>query len=67
MLHSTGELDTRPAWIKIFVDDIHYLHYGCFLFLATLLVTFVISILTEPMDPDKVSKAKLCTVHKVKF
>ena len=27
--------DTRPAFVRHFVDDIHYLHYGALLFLVT--------------------------------
>ena len=33
--------DLRPAFVKHFVDDIHYLHYGALLFIITGLTTII--------------------------
>lgn len=38
--------DIRPAIIK----DVHYLHFGCILFLLCIIVTTIISLLTAPID-----------------
>lgn len=46
--------DPRPEIIKVLVGDIHYLHFGCILFLITIVVTVVVSLLTEPMDKNYV-------------
>ena len=46
--------DTRPEFVKVFVDDIHYLHYGAILFLVTGLATIIISLLTEPIPEEKI-------------
>merc|ERR1712227_1070303 len=45
--------DTRPAFVKAFVDDIHYLHYGAILFVITGAVTIIISMMTEPIPEEK--------------
>ena len=52
---SCGSLiqDTRPAFVKAFVDDIHYLHYGAILFVITGAVTIIISMMTEPIPEEK--------------
>lgn len=46
--------DPRPEIIKRLVGDIHYLHFGCILFVITLVVTVVVSLLSEPMDKNYV-------------
>ena len=47
-------MDPRPEIIKRIVGDIHYLHFGCILFVITLVVTVVVTILTEPIEKDYV-------------
>ena len=49
----SGLPDERPAFVKHFVDDIHYLHYGALLFLITGLAAIIISLLTEPIPEEK--------------
>ncbi|XP_064103875.1 sodium/glucose cotransporter 4-like isoform X2 [Macrobrachium nipponense] len=44
--------DPRPEWIRVLVDNVHYLHFGCILLVISLVVTIVVSLLTEPI-PDK--------------
>ena len=46
-----GAEDTRPNMIKNF----HYLHFACFLYGATLLAVVVLSLMTDPIAPGKVS------------
>merc|ERR1712227_69128 len=52
---SCGSLiqDTRPEFVKTFVDDIHYLHYGAVLFVVTGAVTIIISLMTKPIPEEK--------------
>ncbi|XP_065570557.1 sodium/glucose cotransporter 1-like isoform X2 [Artemia franciscana] len=45
------EPDTRPEVIMRIVGDIHFLHFGCILFLITGFFAVIISALTEPLDP----------------
>ena len=40
----SGIPDVRPQFVRHFVDDIHYLHYGAILFLITGVVTVIISL-----------------------
>ena len=49
----SGLKDERPDFVKHFVDDIHYLHYGALLFLITGLTTVIISLMTEPIPEEK--------------
>jgi hypothetical protein len=44
----------RAGWIRWFVDDVHYLHYGAFIFLVTLALTYAISLLYPPIPKEKV-------------
>lgn len=44
--------DPRPEWIKALVDNVHYLHFGCILFVIVFVITVVVSLLTEPI-PEK--------------
>ncbi|XP_047494953.1 sodium/glucose cotransporter 5-like isoform X3 [Penaeus chinensis] len=46
------EPDPRPEWIKIVVGNVHYLHFGCILFVIVLAVTVVVSYLTEPIPEE---------------
>lgn len=47
----SGEVDTAPDIIR----KVHYLHFGCILFVVSFVVTIVVSLLTKPIDPRKVS------------
>ena len=49
----SGLPDERPAFVKHFVDDIHYLHYGALLFLITGTAAIIISLMTEPIPEEK--------------
>lgn len=49
----SGLPDLRPDFVKHFVDDIHYLHYGALLFVITGITTIVISLMTEPIPEEK--------------
>merc|ERR1712013_941916 len=45
--------DERPDFVKHFVDDLHYLHYGALLFIATGVFTIIISVMTKPIPKEK--------------
>ena len=45
-----SEKDNRPPIIA----DVHYLHFGCILFLLCVIVTIVVSLLTKPIDDKHV-------------
>ena len=55
--------DLRPAFVKSFVDDVHYLHYGAFLFLITGLVTICVSLLTPPIPAHRLHRLTFWTRH----
>ncbi|XP_043194289.1 sodium/glucose cotransporter 4-like [Amphibalanus amphitrite] len=44
--------DTRPEWVKRAIFDIHFLHFGCILFLIVLVASVVISLCTEPIPEE---------------
>ena len=44
------------------VGDIHFLHFGCILFLITGFFAVIISALTEPLDPAYVRSFEFLTV-----
>jgi hypothetical protein len=48
--------DPRPEWVKTWVGGFHYLHFGTVLFLFTMIVAAVVSLLTEPIPEEKVTK-----------
>jgi len=54
-------IDSRPEWIRRFLADVHYLHYGIGLFILTLIVTSAISYLTEPIAPEKLHRLTFWT------
>lgn len=62
----SGLPDERPAFVKHFVDDIHYLHYGALLFLITGLITIIISLLTEPIPEEKLYRLTYWTRKSAK-
>lgn len=43
--------DNRPEVIS----KVHYLHFGCILFLLCVIVTVVVSLMTKPIDDKHVS------------
>ena len=53
--------DERPDFVRHFVDDIHYLHYGAILFLVTGAVTVIISLMTEPIPEEKLYRLTFWT------
>ena len=53
--------DERPEFVRHFVDDIHYLHYGAILFLITGVVTIIISLMTEPIPAEKLYRLTFWT------
>ena len=46
----SDKVDMTPDIIR----KVHYLHFGCILFVISALVTIVVSLLTKPIDPRKV-------------
>ncbi|CAD5124680.1 DgyrCDS12944 [Dimorphilus gyrociliatus] len=52
-----GEVDERPAIIKNF----HYLHFGMLLFAIVCIITTVVSLLTEPIDENKLHRLTFWT------
>ncbi|XP_021943317.1 sodium/glucose cotransporter 4 [Folsomia candida] len=64
-LCSLGLIDTRARWIKWFVDDIHYLHYGLLLFLVTFAITLTISLISQPTPATELIKLTFWTRHNV--
>jgi len=57
----SGDVDLRPNFVKVFVDDIHYLHYGAILFIFTGIVTIIISLMTEPIPDEKIVRLTFWT------
>ncbi|XP_053640238.1 sodium/glucose cotransporter 1 isoform X2 [Cherax quadricarinatus] len=55
--------DKRPEWIKIIVGNVHYLHFGCILFLIVLAVTVAVSLLTEPIPEKCLHRLTYSTRH----
>ncbi|CAL4120991.1 unnamed protein product, partial [Meganyctiphanes norvegica] len=47
----SGMEDPRPELVKMLVGNIHYLHFSCMLWLATGIVTIIISLCTTPLAP----------------
>lgn len=50
------EKDDRPD----IISKVHYLHFGIILFVITVAVAVVVSLMTEPIDDVHVSIEKLC-------
>ncbi|ROT86014.1 hypothetical protein C7M84_022123, partial [Penaeus vannamei] len=44
--------DPRPAFVKLTVGNVHYLHFSCILWIITGLVTVGVSLLTEPIPEE---------------
>ena len=49
----SGLEDMRPSFVRHFVDDVHYLHYGALLFIITGVTAIIISLMTEPIPEEK--------------
>ena len=47
--------DPRPDFVKIWVGKVHYLHFGAALFFFSMLVSVLVSLMTEPIPKEKVS------------
>jgi len=47
------------------ITKVHYLHFGCILFVIVCIVTTVISLLTKPIDEKHVSIFIIFTFNKV--
>lgn len=47
---ASGEPDPRP----LIISKVHYLHFGIILFVISCVVAIVVSLLTEPIDENKV-------------
>lgn len=45
-----GEIDRRPSIIK----DIHYLHFGLILFVVCIVISVIVSLLSDPIPPQRV-------------
>ncbi|XP_071952865.1 sodium/mannose cotransporter SLC5A10-like, partial [Antedon mediterranea] len=56
---SCTETDDRPKLIKNF----HYLHFACFLFGSTVLVTVIVSLFTKPIPLNKLNGLTFWTKH----
>lgn len=52
---SSGKESTIPD----IISKVHYLHFGILLFVITVIVVIVISLLTKPINPKKVSESIL--------
>lgn len=50
-----GMADLRPDWVKRYIFDIHFLHFGCILFVIVLIAVVVISLWTDPVPEECVS------------
>ncbi|CAB4059781.1 SLC5A9 [Lepeophtheirus salmonis] len=50
-----GKEDTRPAFVILFVGNIHFLHYGTFLFFLTGIVIISVSLATDPIPEYKLN------------
>ncbi|XP_042863337.1 sodium/glucose cotransporter 4-like [Penaeus japonicus] len=44
--------DPRPYLVKLMVGNVHYLHFGCILWLLTGLVTVAVSLMTKPIPSE---------------
>ncbi|ROT86015.1 hypothetical protein C7M84_022124 [Penaeus vannamei] len=44
--------DPRPYLVKLLVGNVHYLHFGCILWLLTGVVTVGVSFMTEPIPAE---------------
>lgn len=56
------EVDTRPG----IVANVHYLYFGILLFVISMIVTIVVSLLTKPIPQKyvRLSLFFLCIFHK---
>ncbi|KAF0296953.1 Sodium/glucose cotransporter 4 [Amphibalanus amphitrite] len=59
----SDEEDLRPDWIKAVIFDVHFLHFGCILFLIVLISVIVISLLTEPIPEECLHRLTFWSRH----
>ncbi|XP_045030643.1 sodium/glucose cotransporter 1 isoform X3 [Daphnia magna] len=59
----TGLPDPRPEIIKKIVGNVHYLHFGCILFVISLVTTVLVSLITEPIDEKYLYRLTFWTRH----
>ncbi|XP_022084854.1 sodium/glucose cotransporter 4-like [Acanthaster planci] len=61
-LPSCAEPDERPGVLR----NLHYLYFACVLFMVSLLVTVVVSLLTKPIPREKLIRLTWWTRHSSK-
>ncbi|XP_050710839.1 sodium/glucose cotransporter 5-like isoform X2 [Eriocheir sinensis] len=49
----SGKPDLRPEFIKKAVGQVHYLHFSLLCFVVTVAVCFSVSLVTEPIPPER--------------
>ncbi|XP_037083666.1 sodium/glucose cotransporter 4-like isoform X2 [Pollicipes pollicipes] len=59
----SGLEDLRPEWVKRAVFDIHFLHFGCILFLIVLIAVIIISLCTEPIPKECLHRLTFWSRH----
>jgi len=57
----SGLQDTRPDFIKSIVGDVHFLHFGLILLLISFTATLVVSLMTEPIEEDRLHRLTFWT------
>ncbi|XP_046654280.1 sodium/glucose cotransporter 4-like isoform X2 [Daphnia pulicaria] len=62
----SGLPDPRPEIIKKIVGNVHYLHFGCILFLISLVTAVLVSLITEPIDEKYLYRLTFWTRHSTK-
>nr|CAH0112056.1 unnamed protein product [Daphnia galeata] len=63
----TGLPDPRPEIIKKIVGNVHYLHFGCILFVISLVTAILVSLITEPIDEKYLYRLTFWTRHSSKI
>ncbi|XP_037778698.1 sodium/glucose cotransporter 5-like [Penaeus monodon] len=59
----SSDPDPRPAFVKLTVGNVHYLHFSCILWIITGLVTVGVSLLTEPIPEECLYRLTFWTRH----
>lgn len=59
----SNEEDTRPSWIKKIIFDVHFLHFGCILFVIVVVSIIIISMLTEPIPSECLHRLTFWSRH----
>ncbi|RXG64240.1 Sodium/proline symporter [Armadillidium vulgare] len=58
--------DTRPHLIKMLIDNVHYLHFGCILFVITVVIVMAISLMTPPIPEECLFRLTFWSRHSTK-